>query len=382
MCVSHQMWTCARCTLLNEEHKRRCGACLKGRPKTGTCKNESTTPAECGGRSDAPRRVFTVAFAWREGSWNKGGGGRKSVRWYADSLLDMIHFYAHLDKTCRFVVHMHGAVPILKGLMQSCKEAFYEGRLLGGGEQDPHGVSFVLCDASLPAMWPQASRVATLFDYASQHDTTVLVDIHDDLTKQRSAIQTLEEYMREYGKHMSLTFWQTEGNLATSFASDPSVLPPPRLVVDRSQAMLNNDRHWSLDGGLAICDPTFRKLLKETDEYVSYESFLQTMSTLINYDDTRGTDESLMKLYLLTKSQSVLDLVRLSSALFTHTLSARSDDPPRRVPEQATPPVYAQQRNNKPLSFAYDEEHRGRLKFRTLTWEEPHPVSNRRKSQI
>ncbi|RPF81946.1 MAG: hypothetical protein CBC65_001755 [Rhodothermaceae bacterium TMED105] len=355
---------------MNEEHKKRCGACLKGKPKPTTSEFKHLSP---------PRRVFTVAFAWREGPWNKGGGGRKSVRWYADSLMDMIHFYAHSDATCRFVIHVHGALTILDGLIESCRESFREGRALGGGKQDSHGVTFVVCDAYFPAMWPQATRVITLLDYTSEHDTTILVDIHDDLEKQSSIIQTLEDQMREHGKHISLTFWQTDGNLAMSFASDPSVLPPPRLVVDRSKAMVDKDRHWSLDAGLAICDPIFRKKLREVDEYVSYASFLQTTSTLVNYDDTRGTDESLLKLYLLTKTPSILELVRHTSALFTHTLSARSDDPPKRVPDQATPPVYAEQNDVKSLSFAYDEEHQGSLKFRPLKWEEPRPVSKRHK---
>jgi hypothetical protein len=122
-----------------------------------------------------------------------------------------------------------------------------------------------------------------------------------------------------------------------------------------------------LDAGLAVCGAHFRTQLKSCSE--SYAGFLKRMAPLVNYDETRGTDESLMKLFLLTQTPAVLDLVYGSSVLFTHTLSTRTTDPPRVVPSETPPlPVYAESGDGKPLVFAYDEEHVGRLRFRPLQW--------------
>ena len=313
-----------------------------------------------------------------------GGGGRRGVRWYADCLVDLVRHHAQKDPICRFVVHVHGALDFtfLEDLHRTLRQNFLEAR---GGVDDPLGVTLDTCDAALPAMWPQAARVATFLDHPSDMDTTVMVDIHDDLDKQLKLVNQLEEEMagNMVKRSLALTFWKTEGNLATSFLSDPSVYPPTSLNVQRTAAMIRDDQHYSLDAGLAVCGATFRTQLRRCAGYVSYRDYLAAMAMRIAYDETRGTDESLMKYYLLTQTPSIMDLVRNSSVLFTHTLRARRKDPPRRVATEGDPPppTYVPQLGQKLLKFAYDEEHQGSLQFRELKWESPKGVSRRHRSR-
>lgn len=329
---------------------------------------DSPPPQNVGER----RRVFSVAFAWREGSWNAAGNGRKSVRWYADCLIDFVYNHAKKDDRCRFVIHMHGAIPNAEEIAGMARRAFYEGR----GREEARGVRIEICDENLPPMWPQAERVATLIDNTSNSETVVLCDVHDDTEKQVELIRIAEEAMEEEGKGAFLTFWKAEGLLAESFLGDAAVLPPPLLRVERSSAMAERDEHYSLDAGFAITTGHFRSELRRMEE--TYSSFLKRMSSLVNYDETRGTDESLMKLYLLTQNQEVVDLVRRRCVLFTHTLRRRSKDPPRRVEGNYPPPSY-KRLPLLPLSFAYDAEAESRLRLRRLEWEEKRPNSKRPK---
>lgn len=312
------------------------------------------------------RRVYSVAFAWRNTAWNKGGNTRKSPRWYADCLMDMIYHKSASDPTCRFIIHLHGALPNLEELALASRQCFAQGRRFGGGRQDPGGVRFLICENTMPAMWPQASRLLSLIDHPSHSDTVIVADIHDDLAMQDKVVNDLEETLLTSKKTLALTFWKSNGNLASSFRSD-SVPPAPVLTIDRSATMIDDDEHWNVDAGLAISRGGFRRTLQTMLGRNPYEHFLHKMGLLVNYDDQRGTDESLLKLFLLTRDADTIRLVRDHSVAFTHTLRTRKKDPPRRVEEEDRFPKYETQAR-RPLTFAYDEESRSTLRFRRLYW--------------
>lgn len=324
------------------------------------------------------RIVYSVGFAWRLGPWNAGGNGRRSVRWYADCLLDFVHAKARTDLTCRFEIHVHGSLPNLEDIAEAARRSFRDGRRRGGSSRyDPRGIRIVVCDPSLPAMWPQAARLSTLVDHPSHVDAVVVCDLHDDLRTQGLLVEKMLSLMMDTEKGLGLTFWKSEGMLSDSFLSDPKVLPPPSLRVDRTAKMVEEDRHWSLDAGLALSTGHFRSLLRREAEE-SFSSFLDRMSRLVNYDETRGTDEGMLASYLLSAGPSVSDLVRNGSLLFTHTLRGRSSDPPRRIDDPQGLPSYRNQ-PILPLSFAYDGEAKERLTSRRLVWEAKRATGKRRR---
>lgn len=324
------------------------------------------------------RKLYTVGFAWREGAdgdakaWGAGGGGRRSVRWYFECLLETIEHGAREDARCRFLVHMHGALPdsTVEAFGAAMRAAFQRGRARGGGSQDAHGVKVRLCDPRRPPMWPQAARVAPLVDHRGD-DIVVLVDIHDDRRARERAVDTLEET----GTSLGLTFWKARGNLAASFASDPRVGPPPTLRPERSAAMHSNDEHWSVDAGLALSRPEFRNAVRDRLGAEAYDRFLDTEGWAYEYDATRGTDEKLLALFLLTSSDMV-PLTRLAAVPFTHSLHGRSKDPPHWDGDAPDPPRYRRAADTS-RRFAYDEEVPRRLAMRLLKWE-ARPRSPRR----
>ena len=331
--------------------------------------DESVTELSTDDEGGSGRRVFSVGFGWRSGAdWSSGGNGRRSVRWYADCLHDLLYHHARADSTCRFVVHLHGAMTCLDTLTASLRRAFEDGRASAlVRRRDPRGVTVRVCDARLPPMWPQAARAITLFDHPSHADTVLLVDVHDDPRKQSAAADQLAEEAFATGKSLGLTFWKSEGDLASSVRDD-AVAPPVLLRVDRTAAMIAKDQHWNLDAGLALTTGRFRARLRR-QAMESYAQFLERMGPRVLYDETRGTDEGLLKLYLLTQPP-IRTLVRTASVLRTHTLYSRSDDPPRRCPDlSACRPGPASPPPPHPLVFAYDAEHPRALASRSLAWE-------------
>jgi hypothetical protein len=271
---------------------------------------------------DAPRWVFSVAFAWRSlngraAPYAAAGGGRGSVRWYADCLLDMIHFYASRDRRCRFLVHTHGAIPDVAWLQSAALRTFRDARK--GSVHDSKGVTFHVCDAARPAMWPQAMRVAPLVDH-NPHDIVILADVHDDLSSQRKSIRKLLTSLVVEYRTLALTFWKADGELGTSFRRDPAILPPPLSAPQASRAMVELDHHYSVDAGLAISLPGFRRGVWGLCGRTPYARYLEDVGSTVEYDEFNGTDEALLRYFLLTRDMRVTTFVRTVSAAWSHAL--------------------------------------------------------------
>lgn len=117
--------------------------------------------------------------------WEAQGQVRRSPRWYADCLLDLVRRRARDDELARFVVHAHGALekPAAEALRSALESAFSVGR---GRPAEDGDVELQLCDRALPAMWPTVARLAPLLDHRGVDDVVVL-DCHDEVQQQDAA---------------------------------------------------------------------------------------------------------------------------------------------------------------------------------------------------
>ena len=101
----------------------------------------------------------------------------------------------------------------------------------------------------------------------------------------------------------------------------------------------------------------------------AYARFLDAAAREYEYDATRGTDEKLLTLFLLTPPD-LARVARAHAAPYTHPLHGRSKDPPRWPAESPAPPRYGPARPAARV-FAYDAEVPRRLTLRPLAWEAP-----------
>ena len=321
---------------------------------------------------DFERRLYSVAFAWRSDPkrpelgrpWNSDDRHRKSVKWYADCLMDTIYQRARREPTCRFIIHLHAALPNLQDIKKTAISTFREARR-NVPDQDTGGIRFSVCPKEYPAMWPQAARMAPLIDDVSDF-CVVVIDIHDDDDQRNRRIGEI----LTCPKDLIVTFWKARGDLASSFRNSNNVAPPVTLRVRRDSNMVNDDVHWSLDAGLAISRAPFRHAVAETLHIRRpYTWFLNNRGQEYEYDETSGTDESLLKLFLLSHSPLV-DLVKTMGQPFTHSLTLRKTAPPSRATRYIdTVPHYKLRKAIN--TFAYDEEVEGTLRFRPLEWDTP-----------
>ena len=307
--------------------------------------------------------LYSVSFVWpRDRDWEAGDADRRPPRWYFECLVDFIRRNSG-TRGVDFIVHVHG---MAQGLIPT--------NLLHRVCKHPSTLGIAYCNASLPALWPNARRFAPLID--SPKDCTVIVaDIHDTPSLQRNTIHALTHRLHAQGAGMALTFWPIAGD--SYFASeiaDNSVAPPPSLEPELPEAGAGSDaiarRRWTIDGGLAISTLAARTAILASHGGVTFRQHLRACANTYQWDgaEENGTDEALLQLYLLSfRSRDVpprrqhtfakmAEAVRKIALPFVHNLTRRGDDPPRLdLPAPATP-RYPPASTQASKQFVYDQE--------------------------
>ena len=273
------------------------------------------------------RRLLSIAFVWPEDTaWDRRSGvkGRRSPRWYADCVTEMIQWHGR-DGASSFVVHVHGALG--SAVIAALEERWSRALALSCGGVDER-VTVAACARELHPMFPVAARAIPLLDSSCER-LVLCLDVHDHLQQQSDSIAALLRQMSSEGTAAGFTCWAGHG-LRDSFGRDDQTLPPPPLITaDRTQAQAEAGVVWHLDCGLLLTLPAFRRSLAAIGA-ATYEAHLHAAHATYDWDDARGSDEMALELLLLageaaSDGRHAADLARLcvrDASLRVHTLCA------------------------------------------------------------
>lgn len=276
---------------------------------------------------------FEYVSEGREWNDQEAQTERNNPRWYFQCLLAFLHTHkSHMLGDVKFTVWMHGAVGEAHNytLLKLLKAA-----------AAPAEVVVTYCPPNYPWQFPMSARMIPAIDSVDPKELVVVLDIHDDLQRQRDQLAyflnvvTGETELKHNG---ILTYWpvfpmddftergeRVEGCHLESFeclrskdgADDyktANAVPAARAtaprggVVARNLPFVNNGRvkWWYVDAGLFITNNSARNALREAYQGISFADHLKRMVAKTNYafDEMSAynqvaTDEMALSQYLL-----------------------------------------------------------------------------------